>query len=49
MEAIKTVPLSDSEIGLGQGTGVEDSGKTIDNLLSNLSSILDLRTELTKT
>ena len=49
MEAVKTVPLSESEIGLEQGTGVEDSGKTIDNLLSNLSSILDLRTELTKT
>ena len=49
MEAVKTVPLLESEIGLGQGTGVEDSGKTIDNLLSNLSSIIDLRTELTKT
>ena len=49
MEAVKTVPLLESEIGLEQGTGVEDSGKTIDNALSNLLSILDLRTELTKT
>ena len=49
MEAVKTVPLSESEIGLEQGTGVEDSSGTTGNTLSNSLSILDLQTEFTKT